>query len=135
MALPLFQMLWKLGAPQRRRNTICSRRVGSKKSRVAIWRRRFPVAVNYVANKDAADRVVHDITSIGGRAVAIHADVAREEEILRLFEVAERQLGPIGGLVNNAAITGGITRVELRKDAIGKVLAVNIACTMLCSRE
>src|ERR1700680_4301401 len=85
MALPLFQMLWKLGAPQRRRNTIFSRRVGSKKSRVAIWRRRFPVAVNFVANKDAADRVVHDITSIGGRAVAIHVDVAREEEILRPF--------------------------------------------------
>lgn len=96
----------------------------------------FPVAVNFVANKDAADRVVRDITSIGGRAVAIHGDVAREEEILRLFEVAERELGPLGGLVNNAAVTGGFTRVEeLRTDAIAKVLAVNIAGTMLCSRE
>jgi NAD(P)-dependent dehydrogenase (short-subunit alcohol dehydrogenase family) len=96
----------------------------------------FPVAVNFVANKDAADRVVRDIASIGGRAVAIHADVAREDEILRLFEVAEHELGPIGGLVNNAAITGGFTRVEeLRTDAIAKVLAVNIVGTMLCSRE
>jgi NAD(P)-dependent dehydrogenase (short-subunit alcohol dehydrogenase family) len=95
-----------------------------------------PVAVNFVANKDAADRVVRDITSIGGRAVAIHADVSREDEILRLFEVAEHELGPIGGLVNNAAITGGFTRVEeLRTDAIAKVLAVNIVGTMLCSRE
>jgi|SRR5882762_9089633 len=96
----------------------------------------FSVAVNFVANKDAADRVVRDITSIGGRAVAIQGDVAREEEILRLFEVAEHELGPIGGLVNNAAITGGFTRVEdLHTDAIAKVLAVNIAGTMLCSRE
>jgi len=73
---------------------------------------------------------------MGGRAIAIRGDVSREEEILRLFETTERELGKIGGLVNNAGVTGGFTRVEtLHADAIAQVLAVNVAGTMLCSRE
>ena len=96
----------------------------------------YPVAVNFKANDAAASQVVRDIESAGGRAVAIQADVSREDEILKLFETAERELGKIGGLVNNAAVTGGFTRVEnLRADAIAQVLAVNVVGTMLCSRE
>jgi NAD(P)-dependent dehydrogenase (short-subunit alcohol dehydrogenase family) len=96
----------------------------------------FPVAVNFRTNRVAADQVVRDIVSTGGRAVAIPGDVSREEEILRLFEVAERELGQLGGLVNNAGITGGFARVEaLHADAVAQVLAVNVAGTILCSRE
>jgi NAD(P)-dependent dehydrogenase (short-subunit alcohol dehydrogenase family) len=96
----------------------------------------FPVAVNFKTNETAAAQVVREIESSGGRAVAIRCDVSREEEIIQLFETAERELGKIGGLVNNAAVTGGFTRVEdLRAHAIAQVLAVNVAGTMLCSRE
>ena len=96
----------------------------------------FPVAVNFRTNEAAAGQVVREIESAGGRAVAICGDVGQEEEIVRLFETAERELGKIGGLVNNAGVTGGFTRVEaLRVDAIAQVLAVNVAGTMLCSRE
>jgi len=96
----------------------------------------FPVAVNFRTNEAAAAQVVREIESAGGRAVAIRGDVSREDEILQLFETAERELGKIGGLVNNAAITGGFTRVEtLLADVIAQVLAVNVAGTMLCSRE
>ena len=96
----------------------------------------FPVAVNFRTNEVAAAKVVREIESAGGRAVAIRGDISREEEILQLFEVAERELGKIGGLVNNAAVTGGFTRVEsLSTEAIAQVLAVNVAGTMLCSRE
>ena len=96
----------------------------------------FPVAVNFKTNEAAAAQVVREIESAGGRAVAIRGDISREEEILRLFETAERELGKIGGLVNNAAVTGGFTRVEsLSTEAIAQVLAVNVAGTMLCSRE
>jgi NAD(P)-dependent dehydrogenase (short-subunit alcohol dehydrogenase family) len=96
----------------------------------------FPVAVNYNTNQTAASQVVRDIESTGGLAVAIRGDVGREEEIVRLFETAEREFGKIGGLVNNAGATGGFTLVEaLSADAIAQVLAVNVAGTMLCSRE
>lgn len=96
----------------------------------------YPVAVNFKTNETAAAQVVREIESSGGRAVAIRCDVSREEEIGQLFATAERELGKIGGLVNNAAVTGGFTRVEdLRADTIAKVLAVNVVGTMLCSRE
>jgi len=96
----------------------------------------FPVAVNFRTDEAAAGQVVRHIESMGGRAIAIRGDVSREEEILRLFETTERELGKIGGLVNNAGVTGGFTRVEaLQADAIAQVLAVNVAGTMLCSRE
>ena len=96
----------------------------------------FPVAVNFRTDEAAAGQVVRHIESMGGRAIAIRGDVSREEEILRLFETTEREFGKIGGLVNNAGVTGGFTRVEaLHADAIAQVLAVNVAGTMLCSRE
>jgi NAD(P)-dependent dehydrogenase (short-subunit alcohol dehydrogenase family) len=53
-----------------------------------------------------------------------------------MFETAERELGPIKGLVNNAAITGGFARVEnVSAEAIEKVLAVNVTGSILCARE
>jgi NAD(P)-dependent dehydrogenase (short-subunit alcohol dehydrogenase family) len=68
--------------------------------------------------------------------VAVQGDVGREPEILRLFELAEGEFGAIGGLVNNAAVTGGLARVEaVQADAIARVLAVNVAGMILCSRE
>jgi NAD(P)-dependent dehydrogenase (short-subunit alcohol dehydrogenase family) len=96
----------------------------------------FPVAVNFLTNRRAAEQVVREIVSGGGRAVAIQGDVSREEDILRLFETTLRELGRIGGLVNNAGTTGGLFRVDaLPARAVAQVLATNVAGTILCSRE
>jgi len=79
---------------------------------------------------------VEEIVSGGGRASAIHADVSREPDVVRLFETAERELGPIRGLVNNAAITGGRARVEeVTSKALDRVFAVNVSGAILCARE
>ena len=92
--------------------------------------------VNFASNRAAADSVVRSIVEAGGRALAVQGDVAREEEVLRLFDSAEREFGAVGGLVNNAAVTGGFARVEaLDARAVKRVLAVNVLGTMLCSRE
>jgi NAD(P)-dependent dehydrogenase (short-subunit alcohol dehydrogenase family) len=96
----------------------------------------YAVAVNFVQNENAAAKVVSDIISTGGRALAIRADISLEKEILRLFETVDRELGMLGGLVNNAAVTGGFSRVEdVTVDALDQVLATNIAGTILCARE
>jgi NAD(P)-dependent dehydrogenase (short-subunit alcohol dehydrogenase family) len=111
--------------------TGASRGIGAAVARL-IGANGFPVVVNYAKNKPAAEAVVRDIVAAGGRAVAIQGDVGLEKDILRLFEAA----GPIGGLVNNAGVTGGFARVEaVTADAIAQVLAVNVAGMMLCSRE
>jgi NAD(P)-dependent dehydrogenase (short-subunit alcohol dehydrogenase family) len=56
--------------------------------------------------------------------------------VLRLFETAERALGPVRALVNNAGVTGGFARVDsVTTAAIARVLAVNVTGTILCARE
>lgn len=98
--------------------------------------RGFAVAVNFARSETDARAVADRIVSEGGRAISIRADVSREEDILRLFETAERELGPIKGLVNNAAITGGLARVEaVSARAIAEVMAVNVTGAILCARE
>jgi NAD(P)-dependent dehydrogenase (short-subunit alcohol dehydrogenase family) len=96
----------------------------------------YNVAVNFTSDEAAARRVAADIESSGTRAVAIQADVSREDDVLRLFETAERELGPVRALVNNAAIVGGVSRVaDVDAGAVARMLAVNVTGTILCARE
>ena len=96
----------------------------------------WKVAVNYASNHSAARGVVRDIEKAGGRALAIPGDVGKEADIVRLFETAERELGPLAGLVNNAGISGGISRIDaLSGDALRGMLAVNVEGSILCARE
>jgi NAD(P)-dependent dehydrogenase (short-subunit alcohol dehydrogenase family) len=96
----------------------------------------YGVAFNYASDEAAARSVLDHLTRAGSRAVAIQADVSREADILRLFEIAGRELGPLRALVNNAAITGGLARVEQTDAAkLAHMFSVNVAGTILCSRE
>jgi NAD(P)-dependent dehydrogenase (short-subunit alcohol dehydrogenase family) len=98
--------------------------------------RGYAVAANFAIGEAEATAVVSEIVAGGGRAIAIQADVSSEEQIVRLFEAAERELGPITALVNNAGITGGFARVEeVTSAAIANVFAVNVSGTILCARE
>jgi len=115
--------------------TGASRGIGAAIAHLA-GARGFSVAVNFATGEAEAVGISEEIVSAGGRARAIQADVAREEAVIRLFETAERELGPIKGLVNNAAITGGFARVEsVSADALAKVMAVNVTGAFLCARE
>lgn len=96
----------------------------------------YAVAVNYAASAKEAETVAREIREAGGRALAVQGDVAKEEDILRVFATVERELGPITALVNNAGITGGVHRVdELTLDALEKTFAVNVTGSILCARE
>jgi NAD(P)-dependent dehydrogenase (short-subunit alcohol dehydrogenase family) len=98
--------------------------------------RGWAVVVNFSTGEREANDVTKKIAAAGGRAIAIQADVSREEDIVRMFENVERELGPIKGLVNNAAVTGGFARVEdVSAAAIHQVFAINVAGAILCARE
>ncbi len=115
--------------------TGASRGIGAATAKLAA-KRGYAVAVNFSSSEAEAKRVVTEIQNDGGRAVAIRADVAREDQILNLFETAERELGPIKALVNNAGVTGGFARVEnVTAEAIEKTFAVNVTGSILCARE
>jgi len=62
------------------------------------------VAINYREKRGEAEEVVGAITSAGGRAVAIGADLANPADCARLVDSARQALGPIDILVNNAGV-------------------------------
>jgi NAD(P)-dependent dehydrogenase (short-subunit alcohol dehydrogenase family) len=115
--------------------TGASRGIGAAIAKLAA-ERGFPVAVNFANGAADAGAVAEQIVSTGGRACAIQADIAREEDVVRLFQTAERELGPIKALVNNAGITGGFSRVDsVSASTLSQVMAVNVTGAILCARE
>jgi 3-oxoacyl-[acyl-carrier protein] reductase len=62
------------------------------------------VVVNYSSSKEGADRVVAEITGKGGRAIAVHGDVSKADDVRRLFEEAKKAFGAVDVLVNNAGV-------------------------------
>ena len=64
------------------------------------------VVVNYATSKEGADKVVGEITEIGGTAMAIQADVSNEADVIRLFAETEKAFGALDILVNNAVAQG-----------------------------
>ncbi|MGH2443318.1 MAG: SDR family NAD(P)-dependent oxidoreductase, partial [Chloroflexota bacterium] len=63
------------------------------------------IGVNYRERHSEAESVVEAIQSAGGKAVAIQADVASDDEVAGLVDRAEEALGPLSIVVNNAGIT------------------------------
>jgi NAD(P)-dependent dehydrogenase (short-subunit alcohol dehydrogenase family) len=111
------------------------RGIGAATARLAAARG-YAVCVNYASNRAAAEALVSDIADAGGTAMAVQGDVAREADVLRLFDEAARALGPLTALVNNA----GILEQQMRLDTMSarrleRVFAVNVTGAFLCARE
>ena len=60
------------------------------------------VVVNYHQKKDAAEKVLRELTAAGGRGMILQADVTQKDQVEKMVQAAERQLGPVDVLVNNA---------------------------------
>jgi NAD(P)-dependent dehydrogenase (short-subunit alcohol dehydrogenase family) len=110
------------------------RGIGAATARLAA-QRGYAVCVNYLRDAQAAARVVSDIEAAGGTAIAVQGDVAREADVMSLFDRA-RQLGPLTALVNNAGILELQGRLdEMAADRLARVFATNITGAFLCARE
>jgi len=92
------------------------------------------VAVNYREKSTEAAAVVQAIEAKGGRAIAVRADVSQAAEVERMFAEAERALGPIDVLVNNAGI--GLVRGldDLTEADFDLTIAVNLKSVFLCTQ-
>lgn len=112
-----------------------SRGIGAATVRLAATRG-YAVCVNYLQNRDAAEALVGDVRRQGGMAVAVQADVSREDEAVRLFEAVDTSLGPITALVNNAGILERQMRVEdMTAERVAAVLTANVVSAFVCARE
>jgi len=113
--------------------TGASRGIG-RRTALALAREGAAVVVNYAASRDAAELVVGDIREGGGQAVAIRADVSREAEVSALVAEAQRRLGAIDVLVNNAGLFRPGTVASLAEDTLDALVAVNVKGVIHCTQ-
>ncbi|MGY1620266.1 SDR family oxidoreductase [Geodermatophilus sp. SYSU D00691] len=100
-----------------------------------LAREGWDVCLSWVSQREPAELVAAACRGAGGRAVAVRADVAREDDVLALFSAAA-ELGPLRGLVANAGSLGRQTRVEdLDTRRVERTFAVNAVGALLCARE
>jgi 3-oxoacyl-[acyl-carrier protein] reductase len=92
------------------------------------------VAVNYRERTDDAETVVRKIEGMGGRAIAVAADVSQATAVARMVDQAASALGPIDILVNNTglAIVRGID--DLTESDFDLTIAVNLKSAFLCTQ-
>lgn len=96
----------------------------------------YAVALSYLSNQQQADAVVESITANGGKAIAIQADIAVEQQIIELFQQVDASLGTVTALVNNAGILEQQMRVEAMDAArLNRIFTTNITGSFLCARE
>ena len=111
------------------------RGIGAATARLAASRQ-YEVCLTYLRNRPAAEGVASTITSAGGTAHVMQADVSAESDVVRLFNAVDKACGPIAALVNNAGMLETQMRVdEMDAGRLTRVFAANVVGTMLCCRE
>ncbi|MEM9490988.1 MAG: SDR family oxidoreductase, partial [Myxococcota bacterium] len=93
------------------------------------------VAVNYLRDEPAAEAVVTAICDGGGQAIAIRADVSREDQVQAMFAQIIETFGTIDILVNNAGLQRDAPFDEMTLADWNLVLSVNLTGQFLCARE
>ncbi len=94
------------------------------------------MCVNYNSHAGDAEAVVAEIAAAGGRAIAVKADLADETAIVAMFARCDRELGPLGALVNNAGYLGGESRIEdFDLVAMRRLWDINVVAYFICARE
>lgn len=112
-----------------------SRGIGAATARLAATQD-YAICINYLKNKKAATAIVNEITSNGGQAIAVAADVANESDVIKMFQTVDQELGTVTSLVNNAGILETQCRVdEITADRINRILSVNVTGSFLCCKE
>jgi NAD(P)-dependent dehydrogenase (short-subunit alcohol dehydrogenase family) len=124
--------------------TGAGRGIGAATAKLAA-QQGYDVAINYLGNEKAANEVVAAVTAAGRKGIAIKGDMAREDDITRMFETVDRELGKLTHLCYNAGITGGYGRVEsadaammrnvFELNAVGALLSVKAAVPRMSTKH
>lgn len=94
------------------------------------------VVANYTRDAASAQALVAKIEAVGGRAMAVQADVAIEADVMRLFAASDDAFGRLTGLVNNAGIVDTLARLdEMSGERFTRMMQVNVVGSLLCARE
>jgi len=115
--------------------TGASRGIGAATARLAAHQG-YALCLNYHQREDAVKQVLEQVHAAGASAITVKADVANESQVLQMFEVIDREFGPLDVLVNNAGMLEQQMRLE-QMDAARwtRVLGANVIGSFLCARE
>lgn len=112
-----------------------SRGIGAATA-LAAARAGYAVALSYQRDERAAQTVVQAITTLGGQALAVQADVAQEDSVLALFAAVDAAWGRLDALVNNAGVVDVASRVDAMTVArLRRMFDTNVLGSFLCARE
>jgi len=115
--------------------TGASRGIGAATAVLAA-QRGWDVAVNYSRDAQAAAAVAARVRDCGRRALVVQADVSDEAQVLAMFAAVDRELGPLGGLVNNAGVVDQPARVDqMSVQRLTRMFAINLTGSFICARE
>jgi glucose 1-dehydrogenase len=92
------------------------------------------VVVNYVTNPEAADEAVHEIEGMGRRAIALKADVRREDEVEKMFADAIAHFGTLHVVVSNAGLQRDAPFDQMTLEQWNTVIDINLTGQFLCAR-
>ena len=106
-----------------------------KATAIGLGRAGADVVVNYVAGREAAEKVVEEITTFGVRAAAYEADVSQEDQVVAMMDRMVQEFGTIDILVANAGLQRDAPFEEMTLAQWQKVLDVNLTGQFLCARE
>ena len=93
------------------------------------------VVVNYASSKEGAEQVVNEITKEGGKAIAVQGDVAKKEDVERLFAETKKAFGRLDILVNNAGVYQFAPLEETTEDLFQRQFSINVFGLILATRE
>lgn len=92
------------------------------------------VVVNYVAKPEDAAQVCHEIEALGVKALAIKADVSKEDEVTAMFAQAVQHFGTLHVVVSNAGLQRDAPFDQMTLDQWNTVIGVNLTGQFLCTR-
>ncbi|AET90628.1 short-chain dehydrogenase/reductase SDR [Burkholderia sp. YI23] len=95
----------------------------------------FAVAVNYAASAKEADALVAELRETGGAALAVKADVANADDVRRMFETVEAELGKVDALVNNAGVLKTVPLADTSDALYDQTFDINVRGTFNTLRE
>jgi 3-oxoacyl-[acyl-carrier protein] reductase len=93
------------------------------------------VVVHYAGNAGRAQEVVEQITSAGGTATAIGGDVADEDDMVALFDEAERRYGGIDVTVHTAGIMLLSPLADLDLEVLDRIIRTNLRGTFVVTQQ
>ncbi|MGF6770994.1 3-oxoacyl-[acyl-carrier protein] reductase [Paraburkholderia sp. GAS199] len=93
------------------------------------------VVINYTSSSKEADALAAQLSENGAKAIAVKADVSKPDDVRRLFETTEQQLGKVDVLVNNAGVLSTLPLAETSDAVYDKTFDINVRGTFNTLRE